>query len=120
MAWGRGDRLVHNVKGATVSQFELMGQDMDAVTGESALSSTIHDECSIYHDMPGGMYDPGFCANEEGPVPPLADDPNVQQALDNLQNAIDAGPGGIDARGFFGVPWPWIAGGLLVALIVRR
>lgn len=102
-------------------QYEYMGQDMDAVTGDAAVSSNITDDCAIYHEIPGGgVYDPGFAVGTPPAAPEVAEDPRVQMALDRLDQALSQGPGSINGRDFFGIPWPWIAGGLLITLLVRR
>lgn len=102
-------------------QYTYMGE-MDAVTGESGVSSVVSDDCPLYHEIPGGgYYDPGFNAGQPmlDPPPPLAEDPNVAAALNNLQTAIDAGPGTMNMRDFYGIPWPWIAAGLVGIILLR-
>lgn len=99
-----------------------------APMGTNALSSTVTDECDIYHEIPGsGYYDPGFVTGTpagEEPPPRLTEHPDVIAALENVQNAIDhAGgvvPGGLTETHAFGIPWPWVAAGLAAILILRR
>lgn len=104
-----------------MTPYENMGT-MDAVTDTPAVYSTVTDDCPVYHEIPGGgVYDPGFIVGTPPPPPPpVGEDPRVRDALDNLELAVERGPGSINERGFFGIPWPWIAGGLLIAMVVRR
>lgn len=96
--------------------------------GTDALSSTVTDDCDLYHEIPGGgYYDPSFSTGSPAgtpPPPPLTEDPSVLAALQNVQNAIDnAGgtiPGGLSDTHAFGIPWPWVAAGLVAILILRR
>lgn len=103
------------------NDYQYLGE-MDAVTGDPAVVSTVTDDCQIYHEIPngGGVYDPGFVVGSPPAPVRIEDDPRVRDALARLDQAVAAGPGGIDERGFFGIPWPWIAGGLLVALVMRK
>jgi len=77
----------------------------------------------VYLDVGGGyatydpnqIEDPGFIAN---PPQDIMEDPRVQQALQQLQQAAyqsNQGPAGL-----FGIPWSWVAGGLLLVLLLRR
>ncbi len=97
--------------------YECMGQDMEAL-----FPSTVPPDSQVYLEMPGaggGAYDPARGGEPLPAIPDVLDDPRVRTALDKLQleiNTMATDPSG----GLFGIPWPLVAGGLLLVLLVRR
>lgn len=97
--------------------YESMGENMDAL-----FPSTVPADSTVYLEMPGaggGAYDPAVAATPLPAIPDVLDDPRVRAALDKIQTEIDT-IGTDPTAGLFGIPWPLVAGGLLLVLLIRR
>jgi hypothetical protein len=89
-----------------------MGDDMAAVTNATGAPENVYLEID-----PNYGYDPNQTADEMPEYDPLtpSNDPRVQEALANLTDQISR-IGHIKPIN----PWPWVAGGLVLVLLLRR